>query len=65
MKKETIKASANHRARTFTIRKTVECGYRAKYRTVRLPKDEFNSCLYNTQNDWQSFLNSSPDYYKI
>lgn len=65
MKKETIKVTANHKDQTFNIRKTGESGYRAKYRTIRLPKDEFNSCLYNTQNDWQNFLNSSPDYYKV
>lgn len=65
MKKETIKATANHKAQTFTIRKIGERGYRAKYRTTRLPKDEFNSNLYNTESDWQSFLNSSPDYYKV
>ncbi len=64
MKKETIKATANHKAQTFTIRITGERNYKVKYRTIRLPKDEFESCLYNTQSDWQSFLNSSPDYYK-
>lgn len=65
MKNEIIKATANHKAQTFTIRKTGERGYKVKYRTIRPPKDEFNSCLYNTQGDWQNFLNSSPDYYKV
>jgi hypothetical protein len=64
MKNETIKATANHKDQTFTIRKTGEKGYKAKYRTVRLPIDEFESNLYNTESDWQNFLNTSPDYYK-
>jgi hypothetical protein len=29
-----------------------------------LSKEEFNSCLNNTGNDWVNFLKSS-DYYKI
>ena len=65
VKKENIKVTANHKDQTFTIRKTGERGYKVKYRTIRLPKDEFNSNLYNTESDWQSFLNSSPDYYKV
>ena len=54
-----IKVSANHSARTFTIRVN---GF--KYRTIPLSKEEFNSCLNNTGNDWAQFLKSS-DYYKI
>ena len=56
---ETLKISANHSKRTFTIRTDV-----AKYRTIRLPKEEFNSCLDNTGQDWRVFLRSS-DYYKV
>ena len=56
---ETLKISANHSMRTFTIRTDV-----AKYRTIRLSKDEFNSCLNNTGQDWRIFLRSS-DYYKV
>jgi hypothetical protein len=55
-----MRVSANHSARTFTIRK--ESGI--KYRTVKLSKEEFNSCLYNTENDWKQFLTSS-DYYLV
>ena len=56
---ETLKISANHSKRTFTIRTDV-----AKYRTIRLSKEEFNSCLNNTGQDWRQFLRSS-DYYKV
>ena len=56
---ETLKISANHSKRTFTIRTDV-----AKYRTIRLSKEEFNSCLNNTGQDWRIFLRSS-DYYKV
>ena len=48
---EEINVSANHSARTFTIRTEV-----AKYRTIRMSKDEFQSCLSNTANDWAYFL---------
>lgn len=56
---ETLKISANHSKRTFTIRT-----YVAIYRTFRLSKEEFNSCLNNTGQDWRHFLRSS-DYYKV
>lgn len=54
-----LAVSANFSRRTFTI--VTES---AKYRTYRLPKDEFNSCLFNTGNDWAQFLKSD-DYFKI
>ena len=57
---ETLKISANHSKRTFTIRTDV-----AKYRTIRLPKEEFNSCLNNTVQDWNFFLRKGADYYKV
>ena len=56
---ETLKISANHSKRTFTIRTDV-----AKYRTIRMSKEEFQSCLNNTGQDWRVFLRSS-DYYKV
>ena len=56
---ETLKISANHSKRTFTIRTDV-----AKYRTIRLSKDEFNSFLNNTGQDWRQFLRIN-DYYKV
>ena len=56
---ETLKISANHSKRTFTIRTDY-----AKYRTIRLSKEEFQSCLNNTGQDWRVFLRSG-DYYKV
>ena len=56
---ETLKISANHSKRTFTIRT-----YVAKYRTIRLSKEEFQSCLNNTVQDWKQWLRSD-DYYKV
>ena len=56
---ETLKVSANHSKRTFTIRTEL-----SKYRTIRLSKEEFNSCLNNSGNDWNEFLRSS-DYYEV
>ena len=54
-----LKISSNKSKRTFTI--VTES---AKYRTYPMTKDEFNSCEYNTGNDWQNFLKSN-DYYKV
>ena len=54
-----IKVSANHSKRTFTI-----VTDRGKYRTIPMSKEEFNSCLNNTGNDWADFLRSD-DYYKV
>ena len=56
---ETLKISANHSKRTFIIVNSY-----AKYRTIPLSKEEFNSCLNNTGDDWVHFLRSS-DYYKV
>ena len=56
---KTLKISVDHSRRTFTIRTDV-----AKYRTFRMSKEEFNSCLHNTGNDWNNFLRSD-DYYKV
>ena len=54
-----IKVSSNKTARTFTIK--TDAG---KYRSIKLSKEEFNSCLNNTGNDWQQFLKGS-DYFKV
>lgn len=54
-----ISVRPNHKARTFTI-KTES----ANWRTIPLDKDEFQSCLNNTGNDWNQFLKSN-DYYRI
>lgn len=54
-----IKVSSNKKRRTFTIKTTS-----GKYRTYPMTKQEFESCLYNTGNDWSYFLRSN-DYYEI
>lgn len=54
-----LKVSSNKRNRTFAIKTDV-----ATYRTIRLSKEEFESCLSNTGNDWNQFLKSN-DYYKV
>lgn len=64
MKNTEITATANNSNRTFTIRKFENGKLYAKYRTIKLSKEEFESCLNNTENDWKQFLKSD-DYYKI
>lgn len=54
-----IKVSSNKSKRTFTIK--TESG---KYRTLQMSKEEFNSSLNNTGNDWQQFLKSD-EYYSV
>lgn len=50
---------ANHSKRTFTIKTET-----AKYRTSKMDRSEFDSCLNNTGNDWHYFLKSN-DYYTV
>lgn len=57
--KATIKATPNRSKRTFTIR----TGY-AKYRTLKMSKEEFESAEFWTENDWKQFLKTD-EYYKI
>lgn len=57
---ESIKVTPNYSKRTFTIRKDY-----AKYRTIQMSKDEFENCEFMTGQDWQHFLNSTDDYYKV
>ena len=54
-----IKVRANRSKRTFTIRKSG-----LKFRTYTMSKDEFNSSLNMTANDWNYFLKSN-DYYAV
>ena len=61
---EIIKAVANQKNRTFTIRKYIDGKLFSKYRTNQLSKEEFESCEHNTENDWKQFLKSD-DYYKL
>jgi len=62
--KRSIKATPNHRLRTFTIRTYWSELLCSKFRTVPLSKEEFQSCLNNTENDWNQFLKSGNDYFK-
>lgn len=64
VKNRTIKATPNFGRRTFTIRTYDKGTLISKYRTIQLDKEEFESCLNNTQNDWRQFLKSE-DYYKV
>ena len=61
---ETIKATANQSKRTFTIRKYIDGKLFAKYRTIEMSQEEFDSEEMNTENDWKQFLKSD-DYYNI
>ena len=54
-----MKVTSNKSKRTFTLR----TGY-ATYRTYKMSKEEFNSNLHNTDNDWKQFLKSD-EYYKV
>ena len=62
--KETIRATPNYSKRTFTLRCYQGGVMYAKYRTVKLSKEEFQSCEYNTNNDWYDFFKSD-DYYVV
>ena len=58
---ETPKLTANHSARTLTIRKNG-----STYRTNKLSKEEFNYySRHATTNDINEFLKNSGDYYVV
>jgi hypothetical protein len=61
--KESIKATANQKDRTFTLRKYVDGKLFTKYRTIKLNQEEFNSCEGNTDEDWKQFFKTDA-YYK-
>jgi len=62
---ETIKVASNQSTRTFTIRKYIDGKLFAKYRTIPMSKNEFESSENDTQNDWANFLRSIDDYYRV
>jgi hypothetical protein len=62
---ETIKVTPNRSNRTFTIRTYHNGKLFAKYRTYQVSRDEFNSDLYNTENDWSYYLRTVDNYYKV
>ena len=66
MKKEveTITATANFSKRTFTIRRFYDGKLFAKYRTVQMGLDEFESSENHTLGDWKDFLRGD-DYYVV
>lgn len=47
-------ATANHSKRTFTLRYNGN-----KYRTLPMPKIEFNDALYNTAGDWIKYIKTN------
>lgn len=57
---ENIQVTPNYQKRTFTIRK--DNG--SKYRTMPMPKLEFEENLENTAKDWANWLNVN-DCYKL
>lgn len=61
----TIRVTANRQKRTFTIRIYRDGQFEFKYRTISFCCEEFNSMEYNTQEDWQYFLNHTYNYYRV
>ena len=56
--------TANQAKRTFTIRQFVDGELFAKYRTITMNREEFDSNEFNTENDWSQFLKTD-DYYRV
>ena len=54
-----IEATPNYSKRTFTIRFKCENELFSKYRTTKMSRDDFESSLYNTENDWHHFLRAN------
>jgi hypothetical protein len=52
--------TSNEQKRTFTIYKDD-----TKYTTNKMTKLEFNENIHNTGKDWQNYLLTSNDYYKV
>lgn len=55
----TLKVSSNKSKRHYTIITET-----AKFRTLPMSREEFDSNANNTGNDWQNFLKSD-DYYRV
>ena len=60
----TITAKANQSKRRFTLRCYENGKMYAKYKTVSMTQEEFNSEEMNTQKDWEQFL-TTDSYYRI
>jgi uncharacterized protein (DUF2141 family) len=54
-----IKVTPNNRSKTFTIRTNG-----AKYRTLQMSREEFESAKAWTGNDWSQFLKTD-EYYVV
>lgn len=54
-----IKVTPNNSKRTFTLRTDG-----AKYRTIRMSREEFEGAKYWTGNDWSQFLKTD-EYYPV
>lgn len=55
-----IDIAPNNSKRTFTIRTNG-----LKYRTTQMLRPEFESAKFWTGNDWNNFLSSTDEYYRI
>lgn len=55
-----LRVSANYSEQTFDIEKNG-----VTWRTIEMDDEEFQSCLNNTGQDWQEYLNNSDDYYLV
>lgn len=49
-----MKITKNYKKRYYTI--WLNC---SKYRTIKMTKDEFLECLFNTQTDWKNYLRTN------
>jgi len=60
---KTIRVTANQKKKLFTIRKYTNGKISAKYRTLHMNTEEFESNEHNTDNDWVQFLKT--DNYEV
>ena len=60
IKGEQLIISPNFQDNTFEIQKNG-----VNWRTIEMNDEEFASCLNNSGQDWQNYLNNSDDYYLV
>ena len=60
IKGEQLIISPNFQDYTFEIQKNG-----VTWRTIEMEEEEFKSCLNNSGQDWQNYLNKSDDYYLV
>ena len=56
-----LNVKSDHWRSCYTIRLKYASGVE-KYRTNRLPKDEFEKMLNYTNEDWENYLDTSENY---